>query len=79
MNNADRKKYILSQLAANHCPDVFAALNIVGGDVGALEGLPVELGNRVTIICEDYMDGILEDKESIEKLKEFVRSVPDQP
>lgn len=79
MNNLERKKFILSKLTEKKPSDVFTALGIVGGDIDSLEAVPVGLTNRVTIICEDYMDGKIDEEDSIDQLKEFLLAIPDKP
>jgi len=76
MNNSDLKSKILSRIEIENFSDVFKALSFVAGDIGVLEAVPVEQGNKVTQICEDYMDGKLSGEESVSCLVDFVNSVP---
>ena len=45
--------------------------------MSALEAVPFGLRNEVIRIFEDLADGVINSKESIERLRAFVSSVPD--
>ncbi|WP_226647709.1 hypothetical protein [Microbulbifer variabilis] len=79
MNNFKRKEYILARIAGDSCKDVFSALKVVGVDIETLEGVPFGQRNKITQICEDYMDGVLSAEDSLFELIEFVMAVPDKP
>jgi len=76
MNNSDLKNKILSRVERDDINDFYKALSYVENDIKMLEAVPIDQSNKVTQICEDYMDGILSDEESIKNLISFVKSVP---
>jgi len=77
MNNKERKELILNSLDEQSFDDINDALSHIGGDVSALEAVPFGLRNEVIRIFEDLADGVINSKESIERLRAFVSSVPD--
>ena len=77
MNNKERKELILNSLDEQSFEDINDAFSSIGGDVSALEAVPFGLSNEVIRIFEDLADGVINSKESIERLRAFVSSVPD--
>ncbi|MCP4587518.1 MAG: hypothetical protein GY840_16510 [Pseudoalteromonas sp.] len=77
MNNKERKELILNSLDEQSFDDINDAFSRIGGDVSALEAVPSGLRNEVIRIFEDLADGVINSKESIERLRAFVSSVPD--
>ena len=77
MNNKERKELILNSLDEQSFDDINDAFSHIGGDVSALEAVPFGFRNEVIRIFEDLADGVINSKESIERLRAFVSSVPD--
>jgi len=77
MNNKERKELILNSLDEQSFDDINDAFSHIGGDVSALEAVPFGLRNEVIRIFEDLADGVINSKESIERLRAFVSSVSD--
>lgn len=77
MNNKERKELILNSLDEQSFDDINDTFSHIGGDVSALEAVPFGLRNEVIRIFEDLADGVINSKESIERLRAFVSSVPD--
>lgn len=77
MNNKERKELILNSLDEQSFDDINDSFSHIGGDVSALEAVPFGLRNEVIRIFEDLADGVINSKESIERLRAFVSSVPD--
>ncbi len=77
MNNKERKELILNSLDEQSFDDINDAFSSIGVEVSSLEAVPFGLRNEVIRIFEDLADGVINSKESIERLRAFVSSVPD--
>lgn len=77
MNNKERKELILNSLDEQSFDDINDAFSRIGVEVSSLEAVPFGLRNEVIRIFEDLADGVINSKESIERLRAFVSSVPD--
>lgn len=79
MNNFERKAFIVTKILEGNASDIFEALQLVGGDIAELEGIPFGSRNRVNEISMDFVDGKLNSSESLRQLREFIQSIPDSP
>lgn len=76
MNNFELKNKILSRIKSDISNGFLHVFKYAENDIRMLEAIPVNLSNEVTYICEDYADGVLEDKECIDRLIKFIKNVP---
>ncbi len=78
MNNQVRKKRILDKIEAGEFQDVYDVLKLFGGDIENLEDIPLGMRNEPIRIAEDYTDGMIDGRQSIERLVEFISGIPDE-
>ncbi|MAD46335.1 MAG: hypothetical protein CMH98_15135 [Oceanospirillaceae bacterium] len=78
MNNQVRKKRILVKIEAGEFHNVYDVLKVFGGDIESMEAIPLGTRNEPIRIAEDYTDGMIDGRQSIERLVEFISGIPDE-
>ena len=78
MNQRERKTWLLSEIQSGRYIDSYDVISALEGEFSAFEAVPFGLRNQLTHICTDLTDERISAVESLEKLVELVRAIPDE-
>jgi len=78
MNQRERKAWILQTLASGNFESIQDAYDVVGGEYQSLEAMPFGLRTLPNHIRDDFDAGRISEQESINRLVDAVRKIPDE-
>ena len=77
MNQGERKAWILRTLSSGDFESIQDAYEVVGGEYQSLEAMPFGLRTLPNHIRDDFDAGRISGKDSISRLADAVRRIPD--
>lgn len=78
MNQRERKDWILRTLSSGNFESIQDAYYVVGGEYQSLEAMPFGLRTLPNHIRDDFDAGRISEQESIDRLADAVRKIPDE-